>query len=170
MSQAYDLKKSLQNLKSKQLCCQRRKLTQKPAGNRYSLDSISARDKWCERTHCSSITHDTGLSPFTLQWTCDFSLKYSHLTTTSNLYLWPRLQYWPSGTRRSPTLLLGSSFSKAFGRHYCGSSPKYTCSLDCVGATSVIAYLVSNYPCLSHSQPTQALIEFLSLWVMSYLS
>lgn len=70
----------------------------------------------------------------------------------------------------SPTLLLGPSFSEAFARHFCGSPPEHTHSLDCVGATSVIAYLVSNYPCLSHSQPTQALIEFLSLWVMSYLS
>lgn len=52
----------------------------------------------------------------------------------------------------------------------CGSIPKYSkYLLDCVGATPVIAYLESNYPCLSHSQQTQALIEFFSLWVMSYL-
>lgn len=63
----------------------------------------------------------------------------------------------------SSTLLLGSSFSEAFAQYFCGSSTEYTHSLDCVGATSVIAYLVSNYPCLSHSQPTQELIEFLSL-------
>lgn len=84
----------------------------------------------------------------------------------------PRLQYYPSGTGSCLLYCLGScSFFFFFppGRR-CGSSPKYTRSLDCVGATSVIAYLASNYCCLSHSQPTQALIEFLSLWVMSYLS
>lgn len=49
-------------------------------------------------------------------------------------------------------------------------APQNTQRLDCVGATLVIAYLVGNYPSPSHSEPTQALIEFLSLWVMSYLS
>lgn len=102
--------------------------------------------------------------------TWDCSLNYSPLKNTFKPYLWPVLTVLARWDCCLPTLLLGSSFSEAFGRHFCEGSPKYTCRLDCVGATSVIAYLVSNYPCLSHSQPTQALIEFLSLWVMSYLS
>lgn len=167
MSQVYASKKSLQNHKSKLIYSSCQKKVDTNTNREYN--SISARNKWCESAHCSSITHDIGLSPFTFQWTCDFSLKYSrwpHPNPTCDLVYSISLM----GPPLAYILLLWSSFSEAFGRHFCGSSPTYTCRLDCVGATSMIAYLVSNYPCLSHSQPTQALIEFLSLWVMSYLS
>lgn len=101
---------------------------------------------------------------------CDFSLKYSPPMTTSRN---PSCDPGYGISLAGPSLAYFISrlfFSEAFGRNLCRSSPKYTRRLYCVGATSVIAYLVSNYPCLSHSQPTQALIKFLSLWVMSYLS
>lgn len=72
------------------LYCHRKKWTQKPTGK--SLNSISAWNKWCERTHCS-ITRGTELSRLTSLWKWCFRLKYNHLMTTSKPYLWPSLQY-----------------------------------------------------------------------------